>query len=482
MSKKYLLNLAKSPESEQGRRVISSPPLEIQLSRSTNHFECFQLKEPDLVFGGNYRCVDPKTGLGAYGPFTETGGEKKRQLRVGIVGTSEATEKVLSLLDELSRPVQQNPGSDSILHPAFPGLNSGSPFSSDLVTKSSWLRSVSPQAMGRVQDCGDPIAKFEMLRELFGERVRELSALEFAPNLAICAMPERVGYYLLKAACSQFLPTEILCGGHLPGHEGPQEDRSTQAWDFSVRLLYKSGVCPWRLDDATEDSCFVGISLHRVSESESGNTWTAFARLVTELDHGFVLKGDTFEWTPEHAEETTPYLDTWQAAKLMSCALEEYKKRVGRAVRKVTVHKISPYNTAEREGFEDSLRGVKQHAVVSVNRSRVFFLRPGRKPLSRGSAIPFGEKLGLVYTSGYVPFLRCDPGNGVPLPLEITGNWGSLTFQDTARDLLRLTKLNWNTSAFSSEFPVSLTFPNQVREMLCVLKQEAYILDDRFSL
>src|SRR5205823_5270418 len=108
------------------------------------------------------------------------------------------------------------------------------------------------------------------------------------------------------------------------------------------------------------------------------------------------------------------------------------------------------YTVEERAGFTDALAlaGVAYYALVTLSRRGICCLRPGNKPALRGTIIEFGEKKGLVYTIGYVPFLRCYPGFRIPQPLEITENWGSLTFREVAADLLRLTKLNWNTAAF----------------------------------
>lgn len=481
MRKKDLPKTADAPGAEIPRRVLSSPPLEIHLSRTLDRFECIQIKEPELVFGENHRCVDPRTGLAAYGPYGNGNGGGGRQLRVGIIGASDGIEGVRSLLEEISRPVEHDPGLDAILHPSFPGLNTCKPFSVDVVTQTSWHRSINPQMVRLTADCDDSFAKYGMLRELFGAQVRAMSHLEFPPNVVICTIPARVESSLLRAACAQSLPTEIVCDGTNPEIDGMQKDKATQAWDLSIRLLYKSGFTPWRLADAAGDSCFLGVSFYRETESAPPDKWSCFAHMVTDLGQGFILKGETIEWKPNKQTEETPSLNEEQAATLMSRVLELYRKLGCHVPGKVVIHKTSPYSEAERAGLEDSLREIKRHALVSVSKSGTFVLRPGRRPVFRGTAIPFGEKLGVVYVSGYVPFLRGYPGNRMPQPFEITENWGALTFQEMAKDLLRLTKVDWSTSAFCTEIPATLNFPSQAREMIKILGQENPALDDRYS-
>jgi hypothetical protein len=107
-------------------------------------------------------------------------------------------------------------------------------------------------------------------------------------------------------------------------------------------------------------------------------------------------------------------------------------------------------------------------------------LRPGNKPVLRGTTVHFGEKKGLVFTIGYIPFLRLYPGFRIPQPLEISENWGSLSFYEVANDLLRLTKLNWNTAAFSCVDPITLAFSKRVGEILKMANVENPALHYRY--
>ena len=65
-------------------------------------------------------------------------------------------------------------------------------------------------------------------------------------------------------------------------------------------------------------------------------------------------------------------------------------------------------------------------------------------------------------------------------PLEIVENWGSLPFRDVAADLLRLTKLNWNTAAFSCVDPITLAFSRRVGEILKIANSDNPALHYRY--
>src|SRR5229473_4755466 len=128
MRKTYLPRPSGVPGVNNPRRVVSTVPLEIELARFPGRFHCLKLQEPDLAFGDAHCCVDPRTGLAAYGPYGAGSQVQAREIRVGIVGTQEAIEKTLKLLEEISQPIEQDANIDCVLNPSFPGLNVQSPF------------------------------------------------------------------------------------------------------------------------------------------------------------------------------------------------------------------------------------------------------------------------------------------------------------------------------------------------------------------
>ena len=63
-------------------------------------------------------------------------------------------------------------------------------------------------------------------------------------------------------------------------------------------------------------------------------------------------------------------------------------------------HKTSRYTEEECLGLEDALVDIPQYGLVTLSRNRTFCLRPGNKPVLRGTIVHFGEKKGLVCVGG----------------------------------------------------------------------------------
>ena len=401
------------------------------------------------------------------------------RVRIGIVGTAGDIEKTLKLLDEISQPIEQVSSIDCILYPSFPGLNSGPPFEADVSSEPDWHRSITPQELRRAAECDDPGARMELLQACFSRKVHALHMLKNGPDVVICAVSGNGEYswfsetahkeswdlfrkfsFGLKAACMGTLPTEIIWDDpRTAGNESA--DRATRAWNLTTTLLHKSGLAAWLPASTTRGVCFAGISSYGGPESRS-----IFAQFVTDVGERFIVRPETHDWNRDGETRGTGRLTEDGAASLASQILEVYRQECGGLPRKVVFHKTSRYTVAERKGFERVLARTETYGLVTITRRGIFCVRPGAKAILRGTAIPFGEKLGLVYTSGYAPFLHCDSGPGVSHPLEVTENWGPLPFQQVAEDLIRLTKMDLNTPAFSTIDPITLAFSNHVGEIL----------------
>jgi hypothetical protein len=494
------------------------------LAGSRQHLALSLIPEPHLLFGGKQACEDPKTGLTAFGPYSKTDVTRRTVIRIGVVGPAEAIDRALNLIERMGSPIPFHEKLDAMLHPGFPGINDHDPFQIQFLTQSVWCRRLSPTQVATVENHPDFPTRIKLLVNDVVAEVEALSKLDSGPDVVLVAMTAgierqcRVGIAAydkaqrdvaerddededaiadvleevdedaepeeeeeeeqvaverpdaprgfrrgLKAACMQFLPTQLLWHRTLAGTRGVQ-DLATRAWNLSVALMYKARVIPWRLADVIDGSCFVGISFFH-PEDEQSSTRTSVAQAFTHSGEGFVLQGEKFTWKPTRTERM-PHLDRDGASALIKQVLHTYDTEVGGLPQRFILHKTSRYTKAEREGFEQALQGIRDTALVTLSRRGVTCLRPGSKPALRGTIVDFGEKRGLVYTTGYIPFLRCYPGFRIPQPLEITENWGSLTFRDVAADLLRLTKLNWNTAAFCCVDPITIAFSRHVGEIL----------------
>jgi hypothetical protein len=98
--------------------------------------------------------------------------------------------------------------------------------------------------------------------------------------------------------------------------------------------------------------------------------------------------------------EKSPHLDRVGAKSLMERVLRVYDDEVHGLPNRVIVHKTSRYTQNEQDGLHDALGSIRDTALVTLSHRGIACMRPGSKPVLRGTTIDFGQKKGLVYTTG----------------------------------------------------------------------------------
>jgi hypothetical protein len=92
--------------------------------------------------------------------------------------------------------------------------------------------------------------------------------------------------------------------------------------------------------------------------------------------------------------------------------------------------------------------------------------REGDRPVLRGTLVKAGPRRAYLWASGFTPRLRTYPGWEVPVPLRIDIQHGDADIEQVARDIIALTKLNYNACRFGDSEPVTIGFSNAVGEIL----------------
>jgi hypothetical protein len=87
-------------------------------------------------------------------------------------------------------------------------------------------------------------------------------------------------------------------------------------------------------------------------------------------------------------------------------------------------------------------------------------------PVLRGTAVCISWREGYLWTTGYIPRLRTYPGFETPKPILVDINRGDGDLSTVMRDVLALTKINYNACDYSSGLPVTLKFADRVGEIL----------------
>lgn len=476
------------------------------------------LEEPQLQFGGANPFVDPKTGLTLFGTYSAP----KTTINLGIIGDNETIQKTRSTLSKMALYI---PGDlkQPTLTPAFPGIALSSPFKCELAVHDEWVRIIKSDQISALEMTPTKSKRITRAVDMFIDQIETVTARDEVPDIFICAVPrkllslcenvrtlsgvtakkrtkrtrhiansQKLFEYLpenyrekhkriameestenfhnqLKARAMQFVPrTQMIKPKTLDSmaedEPGPARRRTqhiaTLAWNLATALLYKSECRLWRLTHMPNNVCFVGISFYRVLRNIGVTMGTSLAQIFTPDGEGMVLRGDEFPW-PGHG---SPHLNASSAERLLKGALDLYTRQTGGSPpRRVVLHKSSKYSGEELDGFKKAAGDIDHDFVALLTHSSgVAVFRQGKHPVLRGTMITLPGGRTLLYTSGYVPFLGSYPGPHVPRPLEIAEQIGDSPREQICKEILMLTKLNWNSAAFSSGVPITLQFSRGV--------------------
>jgi hypothetical protein len=276
----------------------------------------------------------------------------------------------------------------------------------------------------------------------------------------------------LKATCMMefnAVPLQVIRRQTYISAEAKQSD-ATRAWNLSLALYYKSGNIPWRPAGLTNDTCFVGVSFHHLKRRSGDLVYASVAQAFSNDSEPFALKGASIPRSQSRNKQ--PYLNKEQAAGLMQDIIADYENRIGSRPSRVVVHKTSRYQPEEEQGFREGLLAeVAGCDLVWMTPTGLRLLRRGMREPLRGTLCTIEDRDHYLFTTGYVPWWSEYPGPHIPAPLEI-GVCGSSNLTERAREILALTKMNWNSAEGIGRHPITISFARRVGMIMTEMDEE----------
>lgn len=256
----------------------------------------------------------------------------------------------------------------------------------------------------------------------------------------------------------------------------PENMKAFLAWSLSTTIYYKLFKIPWKLGDVRRKVCYLGLVFKKLGLiGESGQICSA-AQMFLDSGDGSVFKGTVGNFKIEKQG----YHLTKDAAKyLMNLALEYYEKDYGDFPEELFIHGRAKFKNEEWSGFEDAIQSKKINTklvgVVIKDRTdklKIYRDIPGENcnfGNLRGLAIKINDKEGYLWTRGFVPRLNTSTSKEIPNPLRIMIDRGEVDLIQAMKDILALTKLNYNACIYGDGLPVTLRFSENIGKILTAI-------------
>ena len=248
---------------------------------------------------------------------------------------------------------------------------------------------------------------------------------------------------------------------------------SDRLWNLGTALFYKSGHKPWRTPWAREGVCYIGLA-YRIDDRNDRSACCAAQMFLNDGD-GVVFVGEFGPWYSSRTGEF--HLDQESAHDLMRGVIETYNGMDAPPLREVFLHARSGINRSEFAGFRSACPDDVSLVGIRVRKDREgprLFRhddhpepsKRGKHPVIRGTFWKRTARHGLLFTSGFKPRIATYDGWEVPVPLAISIQHGEADIVQVAKDILGLTKLNYNSCQLGESEPITVKYSDKVGEIL----------------
>ena len=147
--------------------------------------------------------------------------------------------------------------------------------------------------------------------------------------------------------------------------------------------------------------------------------------------------------------------------------VDTYVREHNSPPKELFIHGKTRFNDEEWKGFSDAVSQETNLVGVRIKDATDLKLySPGNMPVLRGTAYNLNSSRGYLWTKGFIPQLKTYPGREIPNPLDIQVVRGEANLLLVMKDILGLTKVNFNACIFADGYPVTLRFANAVGEIL----------------
>jgi hypothetical protein len=481
------------------------------------------LPEPPLEFANGARDVDPRRGLAANGPVDNRG---LRSIRLGLVGLPDDVEAAKTWLRRLDqfRPAFE---SNSNRFRDWPGVVGA--LNCRFTIEDQFVRPIDAGIYHTLLKDALTGRSFNELVELFDGRISSLFGDDAPDCVVVCIKPElgdlrvanpglspeerkalevlraeeesdqlalfqpspdelkaaealytmaddllfRTFYRALKARAmthDEAVPIQILRRDTIERPDDKGQSLATRSWNFATSLYYKSRGIPWRPTDLPKNVCFVGVSFHHMKKRSGPLVYASVAQAYSTDVEPFALKGAHIDHNQRR--ERQPYLNDAQSYALLEDVLTQYYDRTGVMPDRVVIHKTSSFQPEEIDGFKKAAKNRVATVDFVWMRSTAFrMVRKGQEEPWRGTLCTLADQ-SYLFTGGYVPWWNEFPGMHIPAPLEI-GSALPTDVEARSKEILTLTKMNWNSSDGMARLPITVLFARRVGELMCELSDNA---------
>ena len=455
--------------------------------------------EPLMLFSDtdrSKRAVNQLKGLCQYGPIDCSymrSGATRPSVRLAVLSPDRDMDKILAHLNRLNTHVQ-NSGKDTFL-PHYEGFERVYRRALSVPTKEQRDICIGYNAnLVLKMKPSEFLAFMKRGIEAYSQRATDFDILviyipkSFAPfRTASDISPDFNLHDALKLyATEKGIKLQLIEEKSINSY-----DPCKVMWGLSTSLYAKATGVLWHPEAIQDDTAYIGIS-YAFSENKRicigcsqlfDSTGTGIRMVLRKINNPILLG------------KSNPYMRADDARIMMTELREQYYHSAPvNTLKRVVIHKTTPFIREEIAGIMQAFSGIEVELVQIQDycswRGIRFGTDPGPKAygfaVKRGLAVKLDRDSFLLWTHGCVihpelsgTYNYYKGSRGIPAPLLVRRYTGNASGDTLAKEILMLTKMNWNSGdSLYKTLPVTLDFAKVLARMS---KQNEAIFDKAYD-
>ena len=257
-------------------------------------------------------------------------------------------------------------------------------------------------------------------------------------------------------------------------------DQSKVRWWLSLGKYVKANGIPWKSQITTDNTAYIGLSYAIKGGSTDNKVVIGSSQIFDSSGQGLRFLLQPIERPVFYGKN--PFMSKEDARRLILKLKEAYflmdpNSRLERLV----IHKTTHFTGDEMEGIAQALEGIDSIELLQIQqyplwrgiRGDIQKRMAHGYPIQRGTVIQLDTYSFLLWTHGSVCHADIAGAKmnyyqgkrGIPAPLLIRRFRGKDSIDTVAKEILSLTKMNWNGGELYRSLPVTLEFSKVLSSM-----------------
>ena len=259
------------------------------------------------------------------------------------------------------------------------------------------------------------------------------------------------------------------------------QDQAKVRWCLSLAIYVKANGNPWKNQVIAPNTAFIGIG-YAIKRGQRSRLVIGCSQLFDSSGRGLRFLLHPIENPVYYGK--TPFMSKEDARRLILKLRDVYfRMDPNLKLDKLVVHKTTHFTGEEMEGIAQATEGIEKVELLQIQQySSWRGIRTNKwqnqidahsYPILRGTSLQLDNYSFLLWTHGSIMHNELaginrnyyQGGRGIPVPLIIRRFRGNDTYKIVVKEILNLTKMNWNGCQMYKKFPVTLDFSKTLSEI-----------------